>query len=281
MISAGVYRDGLAEAYFSQIGRHFANAAHIFRLRNRPDKVAALTRSQIDIDASISHTRDALRMGKGAILAAPHVCNYLMTLARLGQELPICVYLRWSPDARRQEMKREWCAAAGLEVILEPASAADPTSRAAACVEALRNGKALVMTPDIAQKADKGLPVELLNRRVYLPSGPASIAMLAEAPIVPVFGKLEADKHVITAHPAIMVETSSRKRGGRKPALGAAMQRWSAGFEQFLKNHPAAWFLWGDSRWTKVFDGNTRYVSQIESASPSSPLDPLAVRQTA
>jgi lauroyl/myristoyl acyltransferase len=289
MVSAGVYRRGVISAYFAQVSRHFAGAAHIFRLASRPEKVAALARAQVEVDASVGHIREALGQNKGAIIIPPHVCNYLLTLTRLNQEIPICVYLRWSENPRRQEMKRAWCAAAGLEVILEPASATDPTSRAAACVEALRSGKALVMTPDIAQKSDKGLAVRLLNREVYLPSGPASIAMLAEAPIVPVFGKLVGERHVITAQAAIIVETSGEKsksqiparrdekskqeeegdggaeatagrgRGWRKTLLAGAMQRWADGFELFLKEYPEAWFLWGDSRWTKVFQGDPRY----------------------
>jgi len=268
MRSAGVWREGAVEAYFREIGGHLASAARIFKHHEQPDEVRKLARARVRIDETVQMLRKALERGRGAVVAPAHVCNYLLTLARLNMEVPITVYLRWSDDARRLEMKRTWCEAAGLPVILEPASAADPASRAAACVEALRGGAALVMTPDIAQKRGKGVPARLLDREIYLPSGPASIAMLAEAPVVPVFGRLEHDGHVITASEPIFVEPLSRIEGGRKAALARAARKWAEGFEGFLRATPEAWFLWADSRWTRVFSGDAEYCGRIDATTP-------------
>lgn len=262
--AAGLYSREIRRAYFAQVGVHLANSLRILKFRSRPERVAELARAQIGIDASVSHLREALAMGRGAIVAAPHVCNYVLTLVRLNQETPITVYLRWSHDERKREMKLAWCRASGLPVILEAPDAANPTARAAACVEALRGGAALVMTPDIAQKdSDKGVPVRMLRRQPCLPSGPASIAMLADAPIVPVFGRLEGHRHIITARAPIMVEHLSRAEGGRRMALHRAMQRWADGFSEFLEAFPPAWFLWADSRWTRVFRGDSRYQGEL------------------
>jgi lauroyl/myristoyl acyltransferase len=259
MRSAGVYDRTVFREYFAQVAGHLSNGLRIFRLARSDGAVGTLARSLIDVDDSITHLRRALGLGRGAIVVPPHVCNYLLTLARLNQEVPVCVYLRWSDDRQKREIKRAWCEATGLRVILEPANAADPASRAAACVEALREGAALVMTPDIAQKSDKGVPVRLLGRELYLPTGPASIAMLAEAPLVPVFGRLVGKTHVIYARRPISVEPLPRARGGRQKAIGQAMQTWAGHFEAFLRECPQAWFLWADSRWTRVFHGDPRY----------------------
>ena len=266
MRSAGVYERAAVRAYFAQIARHMANGARIFRLARRNGAVGRLARAQIDVDGSISYIHQALAHGHGAIVAPPHVCNYLVTLARLNQEVPLRVYLRWSGDERNRDLKRAWCAATGLDVILEPANATDPASRAAACVEALRDGAALVMTPDIAQKSDKGVGVRLLGREVYLPTGPASIAMLAEAPLVPVFGRLVGKMHVIRVCEPVFVEPLARAEGGRRGAIQRAMQSWADDFEAFLRECPQAWFLWGDSRWTRVFRGDPRYCGVAESS---------------
>lgn len=259
MRSAGVYDRPVIRAYFEQVASHLANAMRVFRLADRDGAVAGLARSQVDLDDSVSHIHQALSHGRGAIVVPPHVCNFLVTLARLNQEVPVRVYLRWSEDERKIEMKRAWCAATGLDVILEPANATDPASRAAACVEALRDGAVLVMTPDIAQRSDRGVAVRLLDREVYLPTGPASIAMLAEAPLVPVFGRLVGKTHVIRASEAIVVEPMARAEGGRQASIQRAMQTWAGQFEAFLRECPQAWFLWGDSRWTRVFRGDRRY----------------------
>ncbi len=292
MLAAGVYTKQAHRAYFDQVGLHLASALRIFKLARRPEKVAAMARDLIDVDGSIHHLRDALSLGRGAIVAAPHVCNYVLTLARLNQEIPITVYLRWSHELRKQEMKHAWCRAAGLPVILEPPDAANPTSRAAACIEALRSGAALVMTPDIAQKdRDKGVPVRMLNHTPCLPAGPASIAMLSEAPLVPVFGRLARTylpevqasessshpRHIITAAPPIFVKSLPRSEGGRQLALHKAMQTWADGFSEFLRAAPQAWFLWADSRWSRVFRDDSRYRGEIPDASGGNP-NPAAGR---
>ena len=259
MRAAGLYDRLRFRAYFEQVALHLSNALRIFRLARRPEAIADLARSQVEVDVSVARIHEASKLGRGVVLAPAHVCNYVFTLARLNQETPIRVYLRWSEDERKIEMKRTWCDVTGLQVILEPASAADPTSRAAACVEALREGATLVMTPDIAQKHDKGVPVRLLGREVYLPTGPASIALLAEAPLVPVFGRLVRGRHVICAEEPILIPPLSRAEGGRQEAVRRAMQAWTDRFESFLRACPEAWFLWADSRWTRVFRGDRRY----------------------
>ena len=259
MRSAGLYSRPVFQAHFDQLALHLSNALRVFRLGREDGAVARLARGQIDVDDSIGHLRQALAAGCGTVVAPPHVCNYLLTLVRLNQEVPVWVYLRWSKDPRKQALKHAWCRAAGLPVILEPESATDPASRAAACVEVLRKGSALVMTPDIAQKAEKGVAVPLLGRAAFLPTGPASIAMLAGAPLVPVFGRLAGGKHVIYAHEPIAVESLPRAEGGRKAAIQGAMTAWAARFESFLRDCPEAWFLWGDSRWTRVFRGDPEY----------------------
>jgi lauroyl/myristoyl acyltransferase len=267
MRSAGLYSKPAFRAYFDQLSLHLANAVRIFRLGRQEGATGQLARTQVDVDESIGLLRQVVEAGSGAVVVPPHVCNYLLTLVRLNQELPVWVYLRWSKDRRRREMKHAWCNAAGLPVILEPENATDPASRAAACVDVLRRGSSLVMTPDIAQKADKGVPVRLFGRTAYLPTGPASIAMLAGAPLVPVFGRLVERRHIIYALEPLHVESLPRAEGGRKAAIQRAMQAWVTGFESFLRECPQAWFLWGDSRWTRVFGDDPEYSGQ---PSPSS-----------
>lgn len=263
MRAAGVYSDAAFREHFAQLALHLTNALRLFRLAERPAEVAALAAAQVDVDASIARLHEAVQLGHGVVVAPAHVCNYLLTLARLNQEAAVTVYLRWSEDERKLELKREWCRAAGLRVILEPVSAADPASRAAACVEALRGGQVLVMTPDIAQRRDRGAAVRLFDREAYLPTGPASIAMLAEAPLLPVFGQVVNGRHLIAVHEPITVEPLPRSAGGRSEAVRRATQQWANGFAAFLKESPATWFLWADNRWTRVFRGDPKYARQI------------------
>ena len=263
MRAAGVFSKLTLDSHFRQVARHLSNAVRIFRAEFEPRWVGDLARREVAVDASIDALRAVLAEGRGAVLSPPHVCNYLLTVVRLSQEVPVAVYLRWSKDERKRALKEAWCRAAGLEVILEPANAADPTSRAAACVDVLRAGKALVMTPDIVQRAGRGTRVTLLGRQVDLPSGPASIAMLAEAPLVPVFGHVQNDIHTIAVKPGLRVESLSRAQGGRSAAMRAVMQVWADQFAAFLRDDPATWFLWADSRWTRFFRGDPHYSTPV------------------
>ncbi|MFQ5423858.1 MAG: hypothetical protein ACE5F9_07745 [Phycisphaerae bacterium] len=269
MRAAGVYSESGFRAYFQQTAQHLSNGLRVFRAHSAGEAITKLVDAEIRLDGSISHLRHALAAGRGAVVAAPHVCNYLLTLERLSREVPLRIYLRWSADARKRELKQAWCRAAGLSVLLEPASASDPSSRAAAIVDILREGLAVVITPDIAQASDKGVPVRLFNRQVFLPTGPASIAGLAGAPLVPVFGRVEGRVHTIMCDEPIEIESLRRADGGRPAALRRTMQRWADPFQRFLNDTPEAWFLWGDSRWTRVFHGDPRYAAPIEPTSPN------------
>jgi len=264
MRSAGVGGRADVDEHFRQVARHLTNALRIFRSGFAPDVVAEMARREIAVDSSMDLVRAAMSDGRGAVIIPPHVCNFLLTAVRLNQEIPLSIYLRWSSDPRKRELKEAWCKAAGLNAILEPANATDPSARAAACVDILRSGRALVMTPDIVQRAGRGAAVKLFGRIVDLPTGPASIAMLAESPLFSMFGFTRGNVHTMTVKPPRMIVSRSRAEGGRTAAVREAMQEWGDYFEEFLRAEPASWFLWGDSRWTRFFRGDSAFSKPID-----------------
>lgn len=264
MRSAGVGGRADVDEHFRQVARHLTNALRIFRSGFAPDVVAEMARREIAVDSSMDLVRAAMSDGRGAVIIPPHVCNFLLTAVRLNQEIPLSIYLRWSSDPRKRELKEAWCKAAGLNAILEPANATDPSARAAACVDILRSGRALVMTPDIVQRAGRGAAVKLFGRIVDLPTGPASIAMLAESPLFSMFGFTRGNVHTMTVKPPRMIVSRSRAEGGRTAAVREAMQEWGDYFEAFLRAEPASWFLWGDSRWTRFFRGDSAFSKPID-----------------
>jgi lauroyl/myristoyl acyltransferase len=270
MRAAGFYDDRSFRAYFHQVAVHLANAARIFHLKRGAGAVDRLARRQVDVDDTLQVIHEARRAG-GVLLAPPHTVNFLLTIARINQEVPVHVFLRWSKDQRKLVLKREWCEAAGLQVVMEPASSVSASNRAALCVDLLRSGAVLAITPDIAQKSDEGAPVQVFGRTAYLPTGAAAVAQLADAPIVPLFLRLEGDRQIVYAHPPIRVHSLPRTAGGRKSALQQAMQQWASHFEAFVRACPEAWFLWGDSRWSRVFKLDPEYASPL--ASPGTDAD--------
>ena len=265
MRAAGLYNLRDFREYFVHVARHLTNALRILRIGGQACAVRQFARSETDVHESVLEIRGMMDQGKGVVIAPAHVCNYLLTLVRLNEEVPVCVYLRWSKDKRKREMKRSWCQAAGLRVILEPARRADPASRARACTKLVRSGSALVMTPDIAVKADQGVPIRLLGRQAYLPAGPATIAMLAGAPLIALFARPAGRKQELYACKPIHIEPAERRKWGRRASIQRAMQTWADYFEAFLRDAPQTWFFWGDKRWTRVFHGDSRFVHPLSS----------------
>ncbi len=256
--AAGLYDRRALHAYFRNSARHLANGARLFHARTPEALIARLAQREVRVDDSVDIVRQESSRG-GVLLAPAHSCNFLVSLARLRRDIPLSIFLRWSSSARRLEMKRRWCRAAGIDIIMEPSNAADPTARAAVVVDALREGKTVAITPDIAQKSTEGTPVDWLGRRAYLPTGPASLAMLAEAPMVPLFSTFAGDVQTLYFEEPIRIAMLPRSAGGRPEAVRRAMQTWCDGFERYLRAAPEAWFLWADSRWTRVLRGDPKY----------------------
>lgn len=268
MQTAGVYSPERFTEYFTQVARHLGNAARIFKYHRTPGRLQSLAREQVELDSTLARLADYRTGGRGALLAPAHAVNFLLTAARVHQEFPIRVFLRWSKDERRVKLKQQWCEACGLNVLLEPGRTVSATTRAEMCVDCLKRGEILLITPDVAQKRDEGTPVSLLGRTAFLPTGAAAIAMLAEAPLVPMFSRLERGVQVMYIEDPIPIPMRSRAEGGRSAALGTAMQHWTNGFDAYLRACPVAWFLWGDSRWTRFFRGDPEFSDLSGGATP-------------
>lgn len=277
--AAGLYSPAVYREYFIRAAAHLAGAVQVFRYgrshhSGRPHKMhsdlARLVEERVFLDDSFDRLRHAAAMGKGVVLMGTHASNFLLVLARINQELPITVYLRHSRDPRKQETKKRWCEICGLDFIAEPPSAANPMRRAEIMADALSEKRILIITPDLAQKREDGVPVRLLGREVYLPAGAAAISQVVQAPLVTVLASpAPSGDRAITLRffGPMEARVQERRRGWRQAAIQDALQWYTdllAG--EFLARYPALWFLWGDKRWTRVFRGDPRYTRTLDPA---------------
>ena len=265
MKSAGVYDPEIFRRHFGNIARHLTNGLRVLSNGHSPEYVRELARRDIQLDASVESARSEIEQTKGGLIAPAHCVNYLVSLVRLNESVPISIYLRWSKDERRIDLKRRWCAAAGLDVIIEPAGISNPAARAELIIDAIRSGKTVAITPDLAQRAGEGVPIRWMGRIAHLPSGPASLAMLAEVPVLPLFARHHEGRQILYFANPIRVTRLTRSEGGRAESVRRAMQLWSDGFERFIRECPDQWFLWGDNRWTRVLQGDPAYSSSVDS----------------
>lgn len=272
MRAAGVFEPRHVREYFARCAAHLAGALHVFRLAGHtethgaspsmPDELTRIVEQRIRLDDSIDRLRDALALGRGAVILPAHTTNYLLALARVNQVVPITIYLRHSRNPRRLAAKRRWCEATGLHYIAEPASATDPTSRAVLMADALREGRALVITPDLPQKRGSGAAVRLLNRTIFLPTGGAGLALLADAPLLAATNRAEGPANRVCFHGPYDVPDPPRGRGWRPQAIQRRLQWFADIMSDFLRTDPALWFLWADNRWTRVFLDDPRYTGR-------------------
>ncbi|HWL95674.1 MAG TPA: hypothetical protein VNT79_19305, partial [Phycisphaerae bacterium] len=231
----------------------------------RPDQIRRIASEEVDLDESVQVAKQTVQ-ARGGILAPAHCANYLISLVRLRETLPISIYLRWSKDQRKVDLKRAWCEAAGLDVIIEPRDSANPMGSAMFCAEVIRSGKMLAITPDLAQERDGGTPVTIFGRTAYLPGGPASLAMVCGVPILPLFSRNREGRQILYAEAPIDVMQVSRAEGGRSEGVRRATQLWADGFMRFVRATPQNWFLWADNRWTRVFRRDAEYTARALSA---------------
>jgi len=275
MRAAGLYSRQVHRDYFACSAAHLAGVLHVLRYAGRGSTgqvhpaLSRLVEERVRLDDSFSCLSEAAAGGKGVVLLGVHAANYMLVLARINQELPITVYLRYSPDPRKQAAKTAWCRAAGLEFIAEPPGVLDPSHRAELMARALQEGRILIVTPDLAQKREEGVPVRFLDREIYLPGGPVALSLIVEAPLVTVVAAPGAPTKAITLRffgpksPKVV----DRRRGWRQEATHERLQWFTDLFtSEFLCRCPALWFLWGDKRWTRAFRGDPRYTSPLPEA---------------
>lgn len=276
MRALGVYTPEAFHGYFRQLGRHFAGAMHALRHADRTPpgtihpQVARLACERVELDRSMEKLLAAAAERQGVILVGPHVSNYLLFLARLNMEVPLTVYLRHSRDARRTELKQRWYRASGLEWIAEPRDEAGPLGRLGRMAAALGEGRVLYITPDLPRKRHDGTPVQFFEREIYLPAGPAMLAVRTWAPLFALVAEAVGDRQRLIAHGPYEPPPLGRGRDARRTAIRQHLQWFAARFEEFLVHQPAMWYLWGDKRWTRLLRGDRRYVRRLSDDEPDS-----------
>ncbi len=275
MRTAGLYSPAVHREYFAWAASHLAGLMHAFRLAGGGAKphgggmcpeLAGFVQERVLLDDSIARLREAYAQGKGVVLLGVHAANFMLVLGRMNQELPITVYQRYSKDPRREDARRRYAEMCGLNFIAEPPSATNPARRAELMAGALREGRILIITPDMVQNRETGVPVRFFDREVYLPGGAAALSLLVEAPLVTVVARPAGGRAVRLAfYGPMSAQVTQRRKGWRQEATRERMQ-WFADLmvNEFLRPCPALWFLWGDKRWTRVFRGDPRYTRPLD-----------------
>lgn len=262
-----------ARSYFRHVADHLEDAMLLWRCARgaeaapMPPAVRQRVESRISLDPSIDRLAEQCAARGGAVLLGPHVCGFLVSMARLRQRLPLTVYLRYSSDARKRRLKEQWCRLTGLEYVAEQTRPADAMTRMRRMVELVQSGRVLYLTPDLPQEAGAGKAVRFFGREVYLPPGGPLLALRSRAPLYLLLAAQDGARiRMLATGP--YAGADDRSEGSRVQAGIAARLQWFADeFERFVRREPALWYFWADKRWTRLLSGDPRYGRPIDAPS--------------
>jgi lauroyl/myristoyl acyltransferase len=178
----------------------------------------------------------ALALGKGVILALPHLGGWEWAGAHLAAGHPLSVVVErlepvdlfeWFVDFRRRM---------GMQVIAVGQDAA------ARCAQALADNHILCLLSDRLIAGTAGTEVEFFGERTELPAGPAALAMRSGAPLLPcaVYFDEETEAHLGVVLPALDVS----RRGPRlRDDVRRITQDMATAFEDLIRRAPLQWHL--------------------------------------
>ncbi len=199
-----------------------------------------LTRDKIRNMVTISgveHLQAALEHGRGVVLATAHSGNWELLGAALAfYEFPLVAIVQKQTSAGADQFINEYRTLAGMHVTYK--------SSVLEMARLLAEGKILGMLMDQDAHSD-GLPVSFFGRLASTPQGPAALARMKGAPIVPAFITRQPDgTHTVIVHPPLW----AAKTSDREQDLLSVTSKLNAIIENHVRTYPGEWF-WLHNRW--------------------------------
>lgn len=185
------------------------------------------------------HIDRALSQGKGAMILTAHLGNWEMGgvfLSLLGYSLNVIT----APDvaARLHDYRVRLRQEQRIKVI----TLNDTLSSSLAVFKALKENGLVALLGD-RELMGKGIPVKFFGQKVYFPVGPALLAHLSDAPLIPTFVLMgENGKYLCLAEPPLPVQ----KTGNRDEDLAVNAQGIAEVMEKFIRSYPDQWFTFYD-----------------------------------
>lgn len=181
---------------------------------------------------------ESFRRGKGTIILTAHFGNweYLSAYLRiknypgvaLGKKIYFEKFNAFLNDLRKIH---------DVNIIYRDGSAK-------AMLKVLKENRILGILADQDVDAVEGVFVDFFGRPAYTPVGPAALAAITGAAIVPTFIIREGARHIFTVEPPVELADT----GNREADLVTNTQKWSDVVESYIRAYPDQW-VWMHRRW--------------------------------
>ena len=188
------------------------------------------------------YVKEALRQKRGMILTGAHYGNWELLMAWGAQHgYPIYAVARGPDDPDVDELLTRYRGNCGLKVLDRRTDAAKTLK----LVRLLKSGNFIVIAGDVHET--DGIDLPFFGRNCKTPTGAASLALLADVPLVPYFLFRKAP----FSHKAVIGEAISVPQNGtRKERIDAMTSEISKCIENAVRLEPSLWF-WMHKRWKK------------------------------
>jgi KDO2-lipid IV(A) lauroyltransferase len=185
------------------------------------------------------HIDGAMARGKGTLILTAHLGNWEMGgifLSLMGYSLTVIT----APDV--EERLHEFRVRLRQEQRIKVVTLDDTLASSLAVLKALQANELVALLGD-RDLFGKGIPVNFFGQRVFFPIGPALLAYLSEASLIPTFVLIDQDdKYRCLAEPPIVLQ----KTGNRDRDLAENTQRIAAALEKFIRLYPDQWYTFYD-----------------------------------
>lgn len=201
---------------------------------NCPERIDELVWADEETKAVLDRYRD-----RGVVLLTAHLGNWELLGGWLSRQgYPLTALARDAEDKDFTAVVNRWRAALGFDVLRK---AEGPTA-GRNLARTVKEGRWLVLLAD-QDGGPTGRPVTFLGRRASMVSGPAALASLSGAPILPLFIHREQGRHRVVAGPAYELPS-----GPREEVRAQATEWCNRQIEAAVRAHPDEWF-WFHRRW--------------------------------
>jgi KDO2-lipid IV(A) lauroyltransferase len=181
----------------------------------------------------------AFSRGKGGLILTAHLGNWEMGGVFLTlMDYPLNVITAQDVETRLHDYRIRLRELQRIKVI----TLNDTLSSSLAVLNALKANELVALLGD-RDLFGKGIPVQFFGQTVFFPIGPALLAHLSEAALIPTFVLLgPKDKYLCRAEPAIELQ----RTGNRDGDLAVNTQRIATLTEKFIRSYPDQWYTFYD-----------------------------------
>ena len=228
--------DAAVDRAFASYGRYWLES---FRLS---DQDAASLEAGMTYEG-LGHVEASLALGRGAIMAMPHLGAWDWGGAWLAVSFPLTVVAETLEPVELFDWFARWRERVGMEVV-----ALGPDA-GAGVANALRRGRVVGLLCD-RDIAGDGIEVEFFGERTRIPAGPAMLALRTGAPLLPCCVLFEGDHRRAIVRPPL--DTS--RRGSLREDVQRIAQELADALADLIRLAPEQWHVF-QPNWPSDLDG--------------------------